>query len=113
MGVVIRDVMLDISEDDDLSLALDFGKPVRLLWIYVPDIDSADVDIHASISVEENPASDTFKLFKEDLMGGAGTGDEIVNLSLEDDIAGFRYFKIGTSQSQSADRVFRVGATYC
>lgn len=106
---VIRKVTIDISADDDLSEVLDFGAPVHLLWVYAPTLTSATVDILASVDNVESPAASTYKAVVTDIFGGAGTGDAIAKLR-EDEVTGWRHFKIATSVAQGADRTFSVGA---
>lgn len=111
MGAVIREVLIDVSSDDDLSEVLDFGKPVQILWVYSPTLTSATVSLLASVSGAESPAAGDYETVASDIHGGAGTGDALVLLR-ENEVAGFRHWKIQTGAGQGADRTFSVGAVY-
>lgn len=108
--------LIDISADDDLSETIDFGIPVRLLWVYVPTITSGTVNIQASPDSHidsEDDTPGTFAVVSTDILGGAGTGAAFANLDAATDVAGFRYFKIATSSNQGADRTIILGAVPC
>lgn len=107
--------LVDISVDDDLSEVIDFGCPVRLLWVWAPTLDSSTVDIQVSydehISQGSSAAPTNFTTIDSDIFGGAGTGAALYNADLATDITGFRWFKIATGASQtSGDVTFILGA---
>lgn len=106
---IIREVLLDASADDDLSEVLDFGAPAHILWVYSPTLTSATVDIQGAVSAADSPASTAYETITSDIHGGAGTGDALALLR-ENEVTGFRHYKIATSAGQGADRTFVVGA---
>lgn len=110
-GAVIRTVVIDASVDDDLSEVLDFGKPVHVLWVHSPTLTSATVTLQASISPDTEPAASSYIAVASDIHGGAGTAGGLVLLR-ENEVAGFRHFKVATGAGQAADRTFTVGAVY-
>ena len=90
---------ITIGADDDLSSAVDLGKPYESMDIMIPTIDSANLTCYVS---EEKDG--TYFARGNSVTVAAGTG----LFSDTWDIGAHQYIKIGTSASQTVDRVFRV-----
>lgn len=104
---------IDIATDADLSEVIDFGVPVHLLWVYVPTITSATVDIQVCVDdpKDEDVTPTTFVVAATDILAGAGVGGALALTDDSDnDIRGFRHFKLATSAGQAADRTFILAA---
>jgi len=92
---------IDISEDDDLSNAVDLGEHYRYLAVIIPTLTSARVGVHvcatadgAYVALGSGTSAQT-----DATTGGYATVF---------DIGGWRYVKLSTSAAQADDRTFAL-----
>lgn len=110
-GVATLKPLIDISEDDDLSTVVNFGYPVKLLWIYAPTITSSAIGIEAAMEINnETPA--TWEVVAADVLGADDDGDVLVILDDTTPISGFQHFRLTAVSGQAADREFMLTAQY-
>jgi len=101
----VRTCLVDISEDDDLSTEVDLGG-YALMGLIIPTIDSANLTFEVS-----DATGGTFSTLKD--KGGtavtvtAGTGGFAVSADDLAPLAAYRYVKVATSATQTADRTFK------
>jgi len=102
-----QDALIDVSEDDDLSAAVDLGRHYETLQVYVPTIDSAQVSIKvpdAAGNYHDLYVTDNADGGNNKVISAASTGGFIWTIPL----GGFRHIKIATSAGQTTDRTFKV-----
>jgi hypothetical protein len=92
---------IDVTEDDDLSGAVDLGEHYRYLAVIIPSLTLARVGVHVSatpdgtyVALGAGTAAQT-----EPTTGGYATVF---------DIGGWRYVRVSTSVAQAEDRAFAV-----
>ena len=93
-----QNAIITITSDDDLSDVVTLGAEVDYLQILIPTIDSANV----FLQVAETPSSTFYDLTDIYIASGTGSVANVVP------IGGFAHIKIRTSNSQTANRTFRV-----
>jgi len=94
-----KNAVITIATDDDLTAAVDLGRPYETLLVYIPTITSADLTCYVSETL-----AGTYTALGKSVVVAAGTGG-FVDIW---DIGGFQYIKIGASAAQSANRTFVV-----
>ena len=99
-------LLLAFATDDNLTEELDFGEYVRLLWLHIPTVDSAAIDIQMALA-----AGGTFLDIAASVAGVADTGAKFENLADAATLEGVRYIKIATSAAQTANRTFTLVAS--
>ena len=104
-SVLQRFPLIDISEDDDLSTVVDFGYPVKLLWIYAPTITSSAIGIEAAMEIH-TVAPAIWEVVAADVLGADDDGDVLVMLDDTTPITGFQHFRLTAVSGQAADREF-------
>lgn len=97
------DVIITIASDDDLSAAVDLDphnefRAFDYLQIVIPELDECTITVYTSHD------GITYQALGNSVTTGLTTGEYNTTFNL----GGWRYIKIGTSASQSADRTFKV-----
>ncbi len=92
---------IDVSEDDDLSGAVDLGEHYRYVAVIIPALTSARVGVHVAATPDGTyiPLGSGTAAQTEPTTGGYATVF---------DIGGWRYLKVSTSAAQAEDREFSV-----
>lgn len=103
--VEVIDALIDQSDDDDLSAEADLGE-YTVVGFMIPPINSANVSFLVC-----HESGGTFWALKgadgvADVIT-ATTGSFYVNSSDLELLKGYRFVKVATSASQSADRTFK------
>jgi len=93
-----QDVLIDISEDDDLTAEIDLGDYYSYLNIVIPALTSANVSLYVATET-----GGTFYAL-DSAVFAAGTGTIATTFVL----GGWRYIKIATSAGQAANRTFTL-----
>ena len=92
---------IDISEDDDLSDAVDLGEHYRYLAVVLPALTLARVGVHVS------PTADgTYVALGSG--SSAQTDPTTGGYATVFDIGGWRFIRLSTSVAQAEDRSFSV-----
>jgi len=91
-------VMIDISDDDDLSTEGDLGDLCDEVAIVIPSLDSCNV----SLQVKDPDMGNTYQDLGNNQTTMTTTGGYTTTFKL----GGWRYVKVKTSAGQSADRTF-------
>jgi len=94
-----QECLIDISDDDDLSLEVDLGKPYEELEVYIPALTSANLTLYVS-----RTHGGTYSAVGSSVTVAAGTGSFFDTWIL----GGNQHIKIGASAGQEADRTFYV-----
>ena len=92
---------IDVTEDDDLSGAVDLGEHYRYLAVIIPSLTAARVGVHVAATLDGTYValgSGTIAQ-TEPTAGGYATVF---------DVGGWRYVKLSTSVAQAEDRAFAV-----
>jgi hypothetical protein len=91
--------LIDISEDDDLTAEINLGKEYDYLDIILPTLDSCTVSLQVS-----EKSNGTFQALGNSVTTRTTTG----GYSTVFNLGGWKYIKIKTSASQTADREIKV-----
>ena len=92
---------IDISEDDDLSDAVDLGEHYRYLAVVLPALTLARVGVYVSAT-----ADGTYVALGSG--SSAQTDPTTGGYATVFDIGGWRYIRLSTSVAQAEDRAFSV-----
>jgi len=102
------DALVDISEDDDLSVEVDLGASFEKLLVLVPTITSSTV----GVQVAEKSGGTYYPLYRLD---DDATGDFLdastagtTSKALVFNIGGAQFIKVSCGSAQAEDRTFRV-----
>ena len=96
-----KTVTIDVSEDDDLSGAVDLGEHYRYLAVVIPALTSARVGVHVASAL-----AGTYVALGN---GAAAQTDQTTGgYATVFDIGGWRYVKVSASVAQADAREFAV-----
>jgi hypothetical protein len=103
MAVEVKEVLIDISSDDDLSNAISIAED-EIVGLEIPTLTSANV----TFQVASKDSGPYVPLFKSDGSAAytitAATGNLIVWVP---ELAPVEFVKVATSAGQAADRTFK------
>jgi hypothetical protein len=93
--------VIDVSQDDDLSGAVDLGEHYRYLALLIPALTAARVGVQVATSLDGEyvPLGSGAAAQTETTEGGYATVF---------DTGGWRYIRVSTSVPQAEDREFAV-----
>lgn len=92
-------VVLDFSEDDDLTSEVNLGGDCDFVQIIIPTLDSCTVSLQVA-----RDSGGTFYTLGSSQTTGSGTH----NYATVFNLGGYQFIKIVTSAAQTADRTFYV-----
>jgi len=104
-AVSVISALIDFSEEDDLSAAVDIGS-FMVVGLLIPTIDSGNV----TFLVCDTLAGTYQDLKKSDASAvsiTAGTGNFAVSADDLTPLAAFRFIKVKTAVAQTEDRTFK------
>lgn len=113
MGYFIREAVITVATDDDLSAVVDLGECAEIVAVVLPTMTSTNITFQANAGVRDGQDALTFYSVVDEggnaiaLTGGTGSAFIALNESTEQ-LRGLRYVKVGTSAGQAADRTIQL-----